>query len=194
MRYDRTHLKQTLMQSSIAERALFSFLCAERLHGCCWAYAQIASYDSSAYIAGCNLLYDQLTQESVGDDIALKEMKKKVEASAISSDEDGSPLAVQAQSGVLTLLYAFDSLEDDSLESILRAASYVVEALDNYQYYVHKTLAGISHDPKEYLLLDREITWQRESLSMIMRDSQVTKTQALSLRLLNRSYLVPIAL
>ncbi len=193
MTFDRhkTHLGlESLLPTA---QALFSLLCSERLRNCCWAFSMKEGKDCSAYFEGCDLVFQRIRDSKTLSEGESAQLSKQIDLIVPRSDDYGYPLAVQAQSGMVALLCCLDAWQSgDPLEGV-EAASVVVDAHDNYEYNVHKHLRRESIDPREYLLLDREITWQGETLELLSKQRLRSSEEVTSLRVLNRSYVVPIA-
>src|SRR5262245_12279850 len=108
MTFDRSKLGDQVAQLARYGRLTFAVLCAERLRACCWAFCRDQSWDMSKYYEGCELLFKHLTSSLTIDQVQMQEIVAALEEQVPNSDEFGDPLAVQAQSGALALLYAFD--------------------------------------------------------------------------------------
>ncbi len=167
----------------------FGFLCSERLHNCCWSFQkQYLDFDISAYFRGCKLVEQWIQGQSMAAHI--EQLIPQIESTVPNSDEFGGPLAVQAQSGMLALLYTSQAcLGAGRIDS---AAGAVVDALDNYDYFIRDQLQQPIINPNDYPLLQRELQWQNEQLDMLVQLADWSSALA-ALRFLNRQFMVPAA-
>jgi uncharacterized protein YjaG (DUF416 family) len=175
------------------KQVFFGLLCAERLRACCWAFGQKESWDLSIYYVGCDLVFNQLAHNTTIDKMQREKTIEKLEATIPQSDDFGDALSVQAQSGLLALLYTLEGLEIENSEGIIESAGAVVEGLDNYDYFITKILTNNPETHNEFPLLDREIQWQFEILRILNQTTQLETKEFIHLRVLNRNYSVPIA-
>ena len=191
MIFDRGVLQERLAVLPSGAQVLFGLLCAERAVACCWAFGKKEGWDVGAFYRGCDFVFEHVSTESSMDPEQLNELVGELEDAIPHSDEFGYPLATQAQSGMLALLYCLEFWKSGDLDNVVNAAGSVVDALDNYEYFVQKRLAGRAESPTEYELLDREIRWQIDCISTLAGETLPGYT--LSLRVRNRAYAIPPA-
>lgn len=190
--FNQDDIGNRLSTLSADGQVFFSFLCAERLVACCWAFSQKESYDISIYSEACETVFAFLSTGVAVDLQKQDELITRLEEAIPHSDDFGYPLAVQAQSGMLALLYCLKRWRNGASVDVGQASGSVVDALDNYEFFVHEILEGAAESPTEYPLLDRELQWQNETISLLSRET-LSGSAALAVRVLNRSYIVPPA-
>lgn len=187
MRFERDGLMAAVSRLPLHKQVLFALLCAERTHACCWAFGEREGRDVSPYFEGCEAGFDQLARDT-GAPSSLDELKARLDEAVPRSDEFGYPLAIQAQSGMIALMCALDLWTTQDPAEARDAGASIVDAWDNYEYHLHKTIAGTKADPKEYLSLDREIAWQQESVERLERAGSLDAASIVGLRILNRAF------
>ena len=190
---DHKELQKQIAVLTPGGQILFALLCAERLRASCWAFSKRENWDITSYYEGCDFLFEQVVQNTTIDQTQVESYVDDLDKCVPQSDEFGDPLAVQAQSGLIALLHAFDSVKTADSEAGVNAAGAVEEGVDNYQYFVNKEMTGQLTSPTEYPLLDREIKWQLESIATLRQFTRPEREKYVSLRILNRTYAVPIA-
>jgi hypothetical protein len=128
------------------------------------------------------------------DDMDLQVAAQQLEKLVPTSDEYGFPLAVQAQGAALCALSAVRILTGQSAaEAVVDAANSVVDALDNYTFFVSETIGRRTASPDDYELLGRERVRQIHDCEFLCHEVALTESSLLEWRLENRQYAVPAA-
>ena len=185
----RQQLSDELQNCSQRAKSLFALLCAERLRGCCWAYQESCSLNLEVFFQWNEALFEILLKDKQLDIATLRQGQQDVEAIMPSG---GEPLEVQAQSGVLCLLIAMELLVDENLSAV-DAANYIIDAVDNYDFFIRRRLTGETSSPSTHLLLEREISRQNADVSFVKMYDHIERSERISYRIENLHFAVPIA-
>jgi hypothetical protein len=192
MKEHRAILSAQMSGSSRMSRALFCLACAERAHGCCWAFQKAHGVSVEPFFRWLETLWGAIAEDS-WQGIDLDDASKEIEKAVPRSDEHGSPLATQAQAGLLCLLAAVSALQDKNQGEVIEAANSVVDALDNFVFFVRERLSGQLESPQEYDLLKRELSRQLYDAQFLQAIDSCPKPKLVEWRIENRQYAVPIA-
>jgi hypothetical protein len=189
----RAELTKRMKDCSKKAQALFCLACAERLIGCAWCFEQQTGASLGGFFRWLDTLFVAVASDELGE-ISLQRAASELEEVIPSGDHDGSPLHVQAQSAVLCALNALSILVGPTDRApVIEAANSVVDALDNYTYFVGEELANRTDSPENYELLQREIAKQLRDCELLRREVELTKGRILEWRIENRQYAVPAA-
>jgi hypothetical protein len=187
------HLKRVeelAAQLSEQQRALFCLACAERLAGCCWAFARGRAVPLAPFFDWMEQLALAAATDAWGT-LDLLAASAELDAVVPMSDDDGSPLAIQAQAGVICLLSAIAALQ--GAHSACRdSAMGVIDAIDNYVMRMHEHVFGNLSGPDDSLLMDRELALQLSDLSFLRTLEQPPGNIA-AWRERNLQFAIPIA-
>jgi len=188
MKKHRQYISEALASCNGAARILFGLLATERLRACCC----VAEADSYAWSCFASILDDafavildpQLSDSRLVDWIA--QLEKNV-------PHGGEPLQVQGQSAILCLigsLRLFDSNDSEASESVINA---IVDALDNYTFYIQRFVARDTSSPENYALLQRELSRQLEDVNFVRTYNVLTLAKLIQRRMENFQFAVPVA-
>ena len=131
---------------------------------------------------------------NVLDGIPMDLAAQQLEDVIPHSDEGGSPLSVQAQAAILCTLCAVRILAGErGDEVIVEAANSVVDALDNYTFFIAETISGRTDSPDDYELLGRECARQLQDCEFLCHGGVHDLSALLKWRIENRQYAVPPA-
>jgi hypothetical protein len=192
MKEHRAILSAQMSGSSQTSRALFCLACAERTHSCCWAFQKAHGVNVEPFFRWLETLWGAIVEDS-WEGVDLDDASKEIEAAVPRSDEYGSPLATQAQAGMLCVLAAVNALQGKNQGEVVEAANGVVDALDNFAFFVREQLSGQLESPQEYDLLRRELSRQLHDAHFLQTVSSCPKPKLVEWRIENRHYVVPIA-
>lgn len=191
MKEHRDALARQIDQCSQRGKALFCLACAERLLGCCWAFQQAYGPEMAAFFRWSDTFFDALIAGS-WDTLSVETASRDLEVVIPDSDSYGSPLAVQAQSGVLCVLGALGILGGGGTQTVLDCSNAIVDALDNYTFSVAEKLQGRTESPKMYHLLERECARQLTDAAFLASIGDRTDSALSTWRVENRQYSVPV--
>ena len=107
--------------------------------------------------------------------------------------DGGEPLPVQAQSGVICLLTAFDSLATARRTRISDAINAPFDALDNYDFFVRRRLLSATVNRTDYTLLRREMERQLEDLKFVKDYGTRGRVGLIEYRVENLQFTIPPA-
>lgn len=186
-------IHKKLLKLPFKSQVFFGLLCAERLRACCWAFAKEENWDISNYIEGCDFLFNHLTHNFDFEQLEIENRFTALETIVPYSDDFGDFLSTQAQSGLVALLDTFEFCRGKDLVTLLSVAGVVVEALDNYNGFVHYSLEGKIPSVVDYPLLDEELLWQFEVVNLLSQGGEEDVGIYSNLRILNRFHAIPIA-
>lgn len=190
MKRHRQRLLDDLQGYTPSACALFALLCAERLRGCCWAFQEAEKSDMSPYFDWTEELFQLLIRRVEPNGSRLKDMVRHLEGIVPSG---GEPLAVQAQSGMLSLLAAGEILISQNSSGVIDAANSIVDALDNYDFFVRRRLKNDMSSPTDYPLLQREMNRQLADVAFVQLWDQGKSSDPIDYRVENLQFAVPIA-
>ena len=190
MKQHRQIIRDSLSNCTPCGRALFALLCAERLRSCCRVYQNTTSLPVAAY-------FDDL---DAGFASLLKKKNLSPEASNLAVErldacvpEGGDPLSVQAQSGVVCLMEALRLLAGGEVEGCIEVVNAIVDALDNYHFFIRRRLCGDTTSPDDYILLRRESDRQLADVRTAKTFDQLSESDLVALRIENLQFAVPVA-
>ncbi len=183
-------ISQELLHSTPRAKALFAFLCAERLRGCCWAYQAIKGISLKAFFHEIEDLFELLLRQNVPNVAALEARIKQLEA-IMPTGEDS--LSVQAQSGVICLVTGLDVLADGKRTGMEDAINAMVDALDNYEFFMRTKLKSDARNSTDYPLLAREIVRQLADAKFVKTYKPPANAALMDYRIENLQYAVPPA-
>jgi hypothetical protein len=172
-------------------RVLFAFLCAERLRPCCWVFGKEYSRDTEIGAFTCERIFNYLMTGVMSDDLIL--LNDDFPATIHSSDEFGTALAVQAQSGMTALANALELCLRDEMELATASGVYVIDAIDNFELFAWNSVAasGEFRESKEYWLLSTELARQIHQAAQVV---EIGRAELIGLRIENRQYAIPPAI
>src|SRR5262249_45203030 len=105
----------------------------------------------------------------------------------------GEPLAVQAQSANLCLMTAFQILADTGQATVVDAANAIIDAADNYEFFVRRRLKNDTQSPTDYPLLTREIDRQLADAVFVRGYERLPPLALVEHRIENLQYVIPPA-
>lgn len=187
------HLKKVEAHAarlSPQQRALFCVACAERLAGCCWAFAAARAANLDPFFEWMEQVVVAAEDGSWGT-LDLVAATEELDRVVPVSDDDGSPLAMQAQAGVISLLSAIAALRGEHA-SCRDSAMSMIDAVDNYVMRMHEHVLGTLDGPDDSLLMERELALQLSDLSFLLTLEQTAGGIA-AWRERNLQFAIPIA-
>jgi len=191
----KDHRKQLSKHTLTATgQALFALAAAERLRGCCWCFEKEFESSMEPFFRWCSVLFDQVFSGAALSREQLRAASKEVQIIIPNSDDYGSSLAVQAQSGALCLLSALLVLVGDEKDVVVGVANSVADALDNFAYFVGNQISESDDAPGTCELLQREMARQlydARTITDLMRRGVGALTEW---RIENRQFTVPSAI
>lgn len=193
MNEHRAQLVEILDAGNVFENAFFVLLCAERLRACYWAHKQLKKNFYVDPFQWADIVFNALAEKKmISNDRAMEAL----EMLSVLVPVDGEPLSVQAQSGLQCLMLAIEMLAelDVNASAITDASNWVIDALDNYAFFVRSELDNDFESPtSEDPLLVREIGHQIFSASLIGGSMIWDFPNLVKYRIWNLQFAVPIA-
>lgn len=175
-------------------QALFALAGAERLRGCCWAFEKEYGTSMEPFFRWCAFLFEQI---GAGSELRREELlvaTQEVEGIIPHSDEYGSSLAVQAQSGGLCLLSALLVLAGDEEDVVVGVANSVIDALDNFAHFSRNQILVSDEALNSYELLQREAARQLHDVAVLNDLQSRGMDRLMEWRIENRQFTVPAAI
>lgn len=187
MKAHRQQILNEITKCSPQAKALFAFFCAERLRGCCWAYQTKSGSNLEAYFKWIDILFEKLVNRNFDDKLAIEAAFQELK---VIVPKGGEPLAVQAQSGVICLLTAFDALANGKQTTIADAINSTLEAAYNYYCYVKKRIKNDASVPTDFAFLNREANRQLLDVAFVKRCELSTKSDFVEYRVENLQHAI----
>lgn len=178
-----------LSRSSPTVRAFFAFLCAERLRGCCWAYQASTGVCFAPFFQGIDAFFEMLLSARLAD-LNWRTARSPLEEIL---PKGGEPLPVQAQSGVICFLTALDLLGNGGRTSITDAVRAVIDALDNYDFFIRRRIRNDTQSPGDFPLLLREMDRQLADMELLKNYESLERPALIERRIENLQFAIPPA-
>jgi len=190
MKAHRQHILDKLSDCDGRARAMFALLCAERLRSCCWALQAGHGAHLGACFTHMDALFELLQSHQAPDPAMLRATFEEIEPIVPGG---GEPLCVQAQSGVICLLGAIEAFAGRTRVTITDVVNAIVDALNNYEFFIRRRIMNDTSSPTEYPLLQREIERQLADVAFVRGLEQSDKSRVVEYRLENLQFTVPLA-
>ncbi len=168
-----------LASASEDNRQLFVALAADRLRGCVW----ISSFGAplwNVFENALGSLWGALQSGHALDSGDVERILKQMDA---HFPPGGEPLAAQLQSAFICLTAGLTS----EIGVVINA---LVDALDNYRFYVDRSLTGRLDSPENYPGLTREYEYQIGLAARLSGGKALTADELKQLRVSNSEYAI----
>jgi len=168
----------------------FSGLCAERLSGTFWAFSKREgrSQELDGYAAALSWVWRNISVSAVAPEAGLH--LRKLTSIIHDSERFGDPLAVQAQSAGIALMYVLKIFISGGSDEATWAAMTVTEGIENYVAFSADMFKFRLTPDFQNSLLERELQKQEEDIRLLQSSYAIDVP---SIRTRNRLFAVPIA-
>jgi hypothetical protein len=187
----KTHQQQiSVILSTLAPRSqlVFGLLTADRLRCCCF----VACDGSSEWKTFASIL-DQCFLMACRDRLDLSAIEDAITTLHEACPESGTHSQAQGQNSFLCLIQALRLVSGEGLDSIEGIINSIVDALDNYAFFVRRAITGEKTSPESYPLMEREMECQLDDLSFVSKNSDFTQMELNERRILNLQFVIPPA-
>ncbi len=188
MNEHRARVAMLLRDLDSRAKLLFGLLMADRLRGCCFVACHKSGVFHS-YASTIERLFE-MTYEQGNIDIDI--ICKDIEALQELVPEGGEPLEVQGQSSVICLLESLRLASSEDLDAANDLVNSMIDALDNFAFFVRRSITGQSVSPNDYMLLQRELQREIDDLEFVS-NSTILQVDIIERRVENQQFAIPIA-
>lgn len=172
------------------EKAIFALLSAERLRSCCWAHEVASKIKLTTFFEEVENLFNLFINGTLPEKNACNRVAQLLESLV---PEGGEPLSVQAQSGVICLVTAFDMLANGGRTKMTDAINATIDASDNYEFFVRRKVKKDEHSPANHPLLLRELDRQILDAEFAKRSRSLQASAIIEYRIENLQFVIPPA-
>jgi len=105
----------------------------------------------------------------------------------------GEPLFVQGQSAIICLLSALEICSNGHRLSVSDSVNAIIDAIDNYDFFIRRRLKNDNSSPANYTLLQREVGRQLSDVAFVKMQDRLNRVELIEYRYENLQFAVPIA-
>lgn len=189
MNNHRILVTKLLSSCDSRSRLLFGALTSERLRSCCFI-ACGAGELWDLYTSTIDDCFHSITSNTDLD-------KKVIEAAKVALKNfvptGGEHLQAQGQASVVCLIESLRFVLDEGEEGAEANVNSVVDALDNYTFYMYRAITGKAVSPDDYLLLHRELQRQLDDISFSVNNKKLSEMDVTNRRIENCQFMIPVA-